>query len=155
MGEEATPTIRQAEPADVAELRRIIVAAFEKYVPRIGRKPAPMLADYEAHVAAGEAFVLSDQDETKGALVVMVLPDCLLIEVVAVDPLCQGKGYGRILMAQAEAAAQKAGSSLVRLYTNAKMTENIALYEHLGYAESRRTREGGFDRVYMEKTVAP
>jgi hypothetical protein len=33
------------------------------------------------------------------------------------------------------------------------MTENIALYSRIGYVETRRVTEKGYDRVYMTKRV--
>jgi hypothetical protein len=33
------------------------------------------------------------------------------------------------------------------------MTENIALYANLGFTETGRVTEKGFDRVYMEKDL--
>jgi ribosomal protein S18 acetylase RimI-like enzyme len=42
----------------------------------------------------------------------------------------------------------------IRLYTNASMTENIALYRKIGYVETARVNEKGFDRVYMTKRLA-
>ena len=35
------------------------------------------------------------------------------------------------------------------------MTENIALYTRIGFAETGRGREGGYDRVFMSKRVSP
>jgi ribosomal protein S18 acetylase RimI-like enzyme len=81
----------------------------------------------------------------------------MLIESVAVDPRHQGRGLGRRLMALAEAEARRQGRLAVRLYTNAKMTENIALYARLGYRETERrpheTRPGSI-MVFMEKNIA-
>ena len=42
---------------------------------------------------------------------------------------------------------------VVRLYTHVKMTENMAYYARLGYTESYRVTEDGFERVYMEKRL--
>jgi len=33
------------------------------------------------------------------------------------------------------------------------MQENLSLYRHLGYIETDRRYEDGFDRVYFEKRV--
>ena len=38
--------IRQAMPEDAARIRAIARAAYAKYVPRIGREPPPMVADF-------------------------------------------------------------------------------------------------------------
>lgn len=39
------------------------------------------------------------------------------------------------------------------LYTNVVMTENIRWYEKLGFVETKRVREQGFSRVYMQKVL--
>ena len=49
-----------------------------------------------------------------------------------------GRGLGRRLMAHAEVVARSLGVAEMRLYTNQRFAENIALYEALGY---RITRE--------------
>ena len=41
-----TPHIRAATANDAARMRAIALAAYAKYVPRIGREPAPMVAEY-------------------------------------------------------------------------------------------------------------
>ena len=47
--------IRKAIEADVGRIVAIAHAAYAKYVPRIGREPPPMLADFAAEVVAGHA----------------------------------------------------------------------------------------------------
>jgi hypothetical protein len=42
--------IRPATEADAQALAKIVVAAYQRYVPAIGRPPAPMTADYPAAV---------------------------------------------------------------------------------------------------------
>ena len=44
------PEIRSATAADTERLGAITRAAYIKYVPRIGREPSPMLADYPAEI---------------------------------------------------------------------------------------------------------
>jgi hypothetical protein len=41
------------------------------------------------------------------------------------------------------------------LYTNEVMTENQAIYAHLGYRETARRTEDGYHRVFMEKELPP
>jgi hypothetical protein len=47
--------IRKAMAGDAARIGAIACAAYAKYVPRIGREPAPMVADFAAEVAARPA----------------------------------------------------------------------------------------------------
>jgi hypothetical protein len=39
--------------------------------------------------------------------------------------------------------------SAIRLYTNAAMTENLSIYAHMGFVETHRAVEKGFNRVYL------
>ncbi|SFG24696.1 hypothetical protein SAMN04488020_101639 [Palleronia marisminoris] len=51
--------LRKAVGRDVAEVRGIAERAFEVHVPEIGRRPAPMDADYAGAVARGEVILAS------------------------------------------------------------------------------------------------
>ena len=146
-------TIRPAVAGDVAAMRRIAGRAYMVYVPRIGRKPAPMIADFAGHVARNEAFVLESGFGVNGYIVLFEKDGAQFVENVAVDPARHGHGIGRRLMAFAELEAEKHGLSLIRLYTNARMTENAGFYLGLGYEITGRVRESGFDRVYFEKKL--
>jgi GNAT superfamily N-acetyltransferase len=77
----------------------------------------------------------------------------LLLDNVAVYPAAQGKGYGRNLIAFAEQEARRRGRVALRLHTNVIMTENIALYECLGFRKAERVSEHGFERQYMVKQL--
>ena len=62
-------------------------------------------------------------------------------------------GITRRLLEFAENTASEAGFSHIRLYTNEAMTENLSLYQRIGYAETHRAEEKGLRRVYMVKTL--
>ena len=53
-----------------------------------------------------------------------------------------------------ENEALKQGLTDLDLYTHESMTENIGLYEYLGYIETDRRTEKGYRRVYMRKNLA-
>ena len=110
-------------------------------MPRIGRRPSPMDQDYAERVREAQVFVWDDRG-VRGVLVLVAASDHLLIENVAVDPLAQGRGIGRGLLEHAEHEAAALGLDELRLYTNAAMTENIALYARLGYREDGRRSDG-------------
>jgi ribosomal protein S18 acetylase RimI-like enzyme len=145
--------IRLAEPADLDAIRAIVREAYARYIPRIGREPAPMTADYGALVDAREVRVATDTDVVVGVLVVRPVEGALHLENVAVSDRAKGRGIGRALVAYAEDEARALGLGAVELYTNAKMTENLSLYPHLGYGETERRSEAGFDRVFYRKQI--
>jgi ribosomal protein S18 acetylase RimI-like enzyme len=145
--------IRQAIPADAAVIHAVVDAAYRHYVARIGKKPGPMLDDYDARVAAGQAWVLEQDGRIAGILVLEDRGHEFLLDNIAVAPDAQGRGLGRALIAFAENQARGAGYTEVKLYTHVMMTENIALYTRLGFRETGRVEEKGFSRVYMTKRL--
>ncbi|AWM89285.1 GNAT family N-acetyltransferase [Microvirga sp. 17 mud 1-3] len=149
----ASAFIRQAGPEDRAAIEAIVEAAYAPYIPRIGRKPGPMLDDYEILIADGRVHVLVDGGIVRGLVVLIPDGDALLLDNVAVDPRAQGRGYGRMLLNFAEAEARRTGVRTLRLYTNEAMTENIALYGRLGFVETHRAVEKGLRRIYMTKVL--
>jgi GNAT superfamily N-acetyltransferase len=147
--------IRRAQPTDRAAVEQIVRDAYSMYIERIGKPPGPMLDDYAALIADGTVSVLEDGDGTIVAIIVLLpKPDHLLLDNIAVRPDRQGHGLGRQLIAFAEAEARRLGHAELRLYTHQKMTENIALYARLGFVETGRGQEAGYDRVFMTKRLA-
>src|SRR5829696_2498790 len=149
------PRIRAATPDDVPRIRAIARAAYSKYVPRIGREPAPMAADYDAHVAASHAVVIQICENLCGYMVSWPEgdADAYFIENIGVDPQYQRHGLGRRLIEHAVAEARRCSLEAVSLYTNEAMIENLEMYAHLGFIETRRVSEKGFRRVYMRWTL--
>ena len=145
--------IRLAAEADAPVLARIAVAAYQHYVPRIGRPPAPMTADYPAAVRRGQAWVAAVDGEVAGFIILIPQPGYLLLENVAVLPAAQGRGIGARLLALAEDRARFLHVSEIRLYANAVMTENLAYYPRHGYTQTHRAQQGGFCRVFFRKRV--
>lgn len=147
-------TIHPARPTDVAAVRRIVDAAYQRYVPLLGRPPGPMLDDYSRRIEDGQAWVLEDGGALVGVLVLEDADGALLLDNVAVAPDAQGRGYGRALVTFAEQEARRRGHEEVRLYTNVLMAENVALYRRLGFVETGRATDKGYQRVYMAKKLS-
>ena len=145
--------IRRATTADLAAIQRLIDDAYEKYIERIGRPPAPMTADYGAALEHSGVWVLESGGIIVGALVTETRADHLLLETIAVAPSAQGSGYGRLLLERAERDAAESGLAEIRLYTNEAMTENLTFYPRHGYRETGRATEDGFRRVYFSKAM--
>ncbi|WP_165357486.1 GNAT family N-acetyltransferase [Sphingosinicella sp. CPCC 101087] len=149
------PRIRPAIASDVPSIQALIRDAYGHYVERLGRAPAPMRADYEELVGRGDAWVLAIGDDVGGLIVLRTEADHLLVSNVAVAKAHQGRGFGRGLLDHAERRARQQGIDDLRLYTNALMHENLAIYAKLGWEEYDRREQDGFHRVFMRKRLAP
>lgn len=134
-------------------MRAVARAAYARYIPRIGRAPAPMTADFLGHVTRNEAHVLESDGAIAGFIISVAQDGHWFVENVAVSPAHQGLGAGRRLMDFAEDRARENGCAYVTLYTNVRMTENRAFYAKLGFKRTHFTREQGFRRVYLAKEV--
>ncbi|MCA0401845.1 MAG: GNAT family N-acetyltransferase [Proteobacteria bacterium] len=145
--------IRPATPEDIEAITTIVEAAYTPYISRIGRAPGPMLDNYEALIARHLVHVLEAQGQVAGLLVLVREQDVLLLDNIAVSPAHQHRGFGRRLMTFLEEKAREMGVNAIKLYTNEAMTENITLYEKLGYKEIYRATENNFRRVYMQKGI--
>ena len=145
--------IRPAELADLAGVEAVVNAAYAVYVPRIGRKPGPMLDDYAALIRDGVVYVLDNDGSVDGIVVLIPGDEAMALDNVAVRPEAQRRGYGRKLLDFAENAARQAGYLEIRLYTNQAMYENITRYLRTGFVETHRAQERGYDRVYMAKSL--
>ncbi|HUC60089.1 MAG TPA: GNAT family N-acetyltransferase [Streptosporangiaceae bacterium] len=142
---------RRATNSDLPEISRLIRQAYAKYAERMDRPPGPVLKDYVAETEAGQVWVTGEP--ITGVIVLIDMGDSLLVENVAVGPDVQGTGIGRGLMDFAEQKARTAGRRRVTLYTHEVMTENLAIYRHLGYRETERRTEDGYRRVFMERAL--
>lgn len=134
-------------------MRHLAREAYQTYVDRMGREPAPMTSDYEAIAASGDALLAWRGNDLIGMLVTRPEKSMLLIENIAVAPVMQGSGLGSELLIKAERIARETGRYEVCLYTNARMVENLAFYTHRGYVETHRIVEEGYNRVYFTKQV--
>jgi ribosomal protein S18 acetylase RimI-like enzyme len=148
------PNIRPAIAGDVAAITRIVDDAYRHYIPRMGRTPAPMLDNYAARVSEGVVWVIEEGNTVRGVSVLLPNPDHLLLENIAVDPAYHGTGLGRRLLVFAEAEAMRQGYRELRLYTHETMIENQRLYAKIGYEETGRRTEVGFERVFLRKRLS-
>ena len=147
------PTLRPATKLDVPRITEIAREAYAPYVPRIGRKPMPMVADFAAHINRNECIVIEIDGLVEGYLIRYPEDMSIQIENIAVAESSQGKGLGRILIEDTEQFARADGKDSVTLYTNIHMIENLTFYPRLGYKEIDRRTDQGFSRVYYQKRL--
>jgi len=112
-----------------------------------------MTADHARMIADDLVWLLRRDGDPVGVLELVREPECLLIYSVAIRPGFQAQGLGRCLLDWAERQAADGGYRRLRLYTNALMTSNIALYRGLGYEETAREPYLGSTLVHMSKPL--
>ena len=154
MGQSSSPIIRQAVASDAEDIRSCAELAYERFVPLIGQKPAPMVAEFSTQISAGIVHIATDDSQRLlGFIVFYTKGHRMFLENVAVFPDVAGHGIGKALICFCEKQARERGCDHVQLYTNEKMSENLSLYPALGYVEVERRTEDGFARVYFHKPM--
>lgn len=131
-------TIRPATAADVAAVQRISADAYTQHVPVLGLLIQPGIEDYTPRIAGGQVWLLEDGGAIAGLIVLERHADHVLIFSIAVDPPHQGRSYASTLLHHAEDKAREWHLPEVRLYTNALMMKNVAIYTRAGYRETSR-----------------
>jgi ribosomal protein S18 acetylase RimI-like enzyme len=145
--------LRLGGPDDAGAIQALTRAAYAPWVALIGREPLPMTADYDAAVRDHRFDLAYAAGELVGLIETQAAPDHLLVVNVAVEPAHQSAGFGRRLLAHAEALARGEGLTTLRLYTNARFERNLRLYQRLGYVvEREETSERGVI-VHMIKSL--
>ncbi|MEO5756925.1 MAG: GNAT family N-acetyltransferase [Mesorhizobium sp.] len=130
--------IRKALATDLPIVVSLTTAAYAPYTTLFSAPPMPVTEDYAPRIAQGEVWLLESGEEVAGLITLERHPDHAMIFSVAVPPGFQGKGFGIALLNHADEQARLWGLPEVRLYTNAKMERNIALYLAYGFHETGR-----------------
>jgi ribosomal protein S18 acetylase RimI-like enzyme len=148
--------ITRASSQDAQTVRQLVREAYAKWVPVIGREPMPMQADYERAVREHEIDLLHADGQLVALIEIIMHPDHLFIENIAVAPDHQGRGLGHHLLAHAEQKAANAGLTKIGLLTSQAFEANIRLYQSVGFHIDRTEPFMGGTTVHMSKTlVAP
>jgi ribosomal protein S18 acetylase RimI-like enzyme len=147
-------TIRMAKADEHEAITQCVRAAYSPYIERIGKEPAPMFADYPSLIERRVVYVLTDETEILGVLVMMPQEQAMFVENIAIYPHYQGQGLGRTLMAFVEQHARERNLQEISLYTNELMTENLRFYQQLGFVETDRYLQDGYRRVFLRKKLA-
>lgn len=145
--------IREATPADLYAVQRIAEQAFAPFVAAIGKKPAPMVADFAAQIEKGLVEVSVSRTGVQGYCISYPRGAGWHVENLAIGPAAQGGGIGKALMRDAETRASAQGFETIDLYTNVAMEGALKFYPRLGYVELYRDHEDGFHRAYFKKNL--
>lgn len=147
----ASLEIRLAQPHEAGAIAAIVMAAYAKWVPVIGREPMPMQVDYDKAVLEHRFDLAVEGGAILGLIETVPHPDHLWIDNVAVAPAAQGRGIGRKLLAFTELRAIDAGYPELRLVTNGAFESNVALYRRGGFVVDRIEDFRNGKAVYMRK----
>lgn len=146
-------TLRRGQAGDHDRLLALQRAAYAVNRVMLGLEPIPLTADYHRVLAEREVWLGEDGGRLIAALVLEVRDDDLLIESVAADPHCQGRGLGRSLLDTAELRARDHGRTRLRLYTGATLRHLVGWYERRGFAIERLEALGDRSIVHMVKDL--
>ena len=139
----------------VAEDHEIIIAiaqkAYEKYIERIGKEPAPMRPIIQKEDVV---FICEDNKHVIAFAILVKINDQIILDSIAVDPSHQKKGIGNNFIKFIEQYLIEQKISKYQLYTNEKMFENIDWYQKIGFKIFKKVTEKGYNRIYFEKQLS-
>ena len=142
------------------EVARSFVAAMEAWV---AEHFGPTTPDRTSTVAASEmappggtfVVVYEDGDAVAGGGLRRLEDDVAEIKRMWVVPGARGRGHGRRLLAELEAAAVELGYRRVRLDTAESMTTAMAMYRAAGYREVADYNGNSYASFWGEKALRP
>jgi GNAT superfamily N-acetyltransferase len=126
--------VRFGEPADAAQLVRLINVAFlpEQIAIEGDRINAEKLQPF---FVKGKFLVLENAEGVAGCVYAEARGNRGYIGLLALRPELKGRGLGRVLMSQAESFLNAAGCVAADLRTISARTDLVPMYKHLGYQE--------------------
>ncbi|EJJ31668.1 acetyltransferase [Rhizobium sp. CF142] len=130
--------MRLATIADLPAVVALTTAAYQPYTDLFGYPPIPVTEDYKPRIERGEVWLREADGAVAGLSVVERHADHVMLFSIAVSPDFQGAGHGVAMLRWLEDKAQEWETLEMRLYTNARMERNIALYSAFGFQETGR-----------------
>jgi RimJ/RimL family protein N-acetyltransferase/ribosomal protein S18 acetylase RimI-like enzyme len=145
--------LRRASMADIPAILALKNAAYTPNESIIGAPSLPRIADYAQVVAEHEVWLAGGGDRLDAALVLEIEDGRFTVWSVAVAPQAAGRRLGTALMQFAEARAAALAHDAVHLYTNARLTQRIGWYEHLGYRVTHHEDRADRRLTHMRKIL--
>lgn len=128
--------ITPATAADIPNLLRTMAAAYAAYAgwldppSGVAEETAATLA---AKLAIGGGFIAQREGEVLGCVLFQLHDEYVYLGRLAVVAQARGRGIGRALTAQVEAAAIALGRPRVTLGVRLALPQNIRFFEQQGY----------------------
>ncbi len=145
--------IRRATSDDLPKIVAMQHAAYASGRNTTGVEALPLRADYDEIFAHHECWISGDGDTLEGALILELRPDDLLIWSIATHPRMRSTGLGSHLFDFAVQRARDTGRTVMRLYTNERLTRNIAWYTRRGFTIERVEKMPDRNAVHMKKIL--
>ena len=142
---------RSAAKSDHLAINAIALKAYEKYVERMGKEPAPMRPIIQKEDVV---FVCEDNKQVIAFAILVKVNDQITLDSIAVDPSHQKKGIGNNFIKFIEEYLMEQKVNKYQLYTNEMMFENIDWYQKIGFKIFKKVTEKGFNRIYFEKQLS-
>lgn len=139
-----TVAVSRASVADAEEILALIRRAFVPVAERYADPALPPLVEsLDDHRARYASHVVLKATNERGAIVgtvqgILRSDGTCYVARLAVEPAMQARGIGRALTEALE--AEFAGATRFELFTGGRCAGSLALYESLGYTETRRER---------------
>lgn len=125
-------SIRRTRVEDAKDLGIVFESAFADY--RAAGLAIPSVADGLAEdVLERDVWIAERSSELLGGVILSVKETLAHLVLVAVLPSSKGLGVGRTLIDTAIDYAKSQGVTEVRLGTHSKLTDNVSLYQYLGW----------------------
>ena len=117
--------VRIATLGDVPGITACVCEAYVHYIKRIGKRPGPMLEDFQETIKSAQVHVVESLGKIVGVAVLMITAEGFYLDNVAVRPSA----------------------------THELMHENRALYGRIGYKEYDSRIVGGYPRVFLGRQL--
>lgn len=144
---------RFATREDLVAVVALQHAAYASGRTVTGVEALPLRADYDDIFARMECWVVDGPEHLDGALILELRDDDMLIWSVSTHPHARSRGVGTALLAFAERRARESGRDIMRLYTNERLTRNVAWYARSGYIVERIEDMPDRRAVHMKKIL--
>jgi predicted N-acetyltransferase YhbS len=146
--------IRPARAEEADAIVALIHRAFGQYRGKLRPESSALLESADTIRAAmktGTILLAVRSGTILGCISVQRKADFAYAGRLAVEPMEQGTGIGRALIARAEAVARQMGAARLRVDVRLKLRDNLAFLRALGFADGTQRCHSGFSRpTYVE-----